>query len=69
MNKCLNGCFLRRRFLLLLLGSFVQRLHKRSKQALNRSSEFKGVIVQIVCDVEIQFEFAWALANITSGTT
>ena len=35
----------------------------------NRSREFKVVIVQIVCIVEIQSESAWALTNITSGTT
>ena len=46
-----------------------KKINKSSKLALNRSSEFKGVIVQIVCDAEIQIEFAWALANITSGTT
>ena len=34
--------------------------------ASNRSPEFKDVIVQIVCVVEIQFESAWALTNITS---
>ena len=28
--------------------------------ALNRSPEFKSVIVQIICIVEIQFESAWA---------
>ena len=37
--------------------------------ALNLSPEFKGVIVQIVCVVEIQSESAWALTNITSGNT
>ena len=37
--------------------------------ALNRSPEFKGVIVQIVCVVEIQFESALDLTNITSGNT
>ena len=37
--------------------------------ALNRSPEFKGVIVQIVCVVEIQFESAWLLTSITFGTT
>ena len=36
---------------------------------LTRSSEFKGVIVQIVCVVEIQTESAWALTNKTSGNT
>ena len=35
--------------------------------ALNRSPEFKVVIVQIVCVVEVQSESAWALTNITSG--
>ena len=34
---------------------------------LNRSLEFKVVIVQIVYVVEIQSESAWALTNITSG--
>ena len=37
--------------------------------ALNRSPEFKVVIVQIVCVVEIQSESAWALTNIISGNT
>ena len=37
--------------------------------ALDRSPEFKFVIVQIVCVVEIQSESAWALTNITSGNT
>ena len=37
--------------------------------ALNRSAELKGVIVQFICVVEIQIESAWALTNITSGTT
>ena len=37
--------------------------------ALGRSHEFKVVIVQIVCVVEIQSESAWALTNITSGNT
>ena len=32
--------------------------------ALNRSPEFKGVIVQIVCVVEIPFESAWAVTNL-----
>ena len=34
--------------------------------ALNRSPEFQGVIVQIVCVIEIQFESACILTNITS---
>ena len=37
--------------------------------ALNCSPEFKGVNVQIVYVVEIQFENAWALNNIKLGTT
>ena len=37
--------------------------------ALNHSPEFKGVIVQTECVIEIQSESAWALANITLGTT
>ena len=37
--------------------------------ALNRPPESKVVIVQIVCIVEIQSEFAWALTNITSGNS
>ena len=37
--------------------------------ALNRSTEFKGVIVPIVCVVEIQSESASPLTNITSGNT
>ena len=31
--------------------------------ALNRSPVFKGVSVQIVCVVEIQFESAWAILD------
>ena len=37
--------------------------------ALHRSPEFKAVIVQIVCVVEIQSESAWALTYITLGKT
>ena len=33
--------------------------------ALNRSSELNGVIVHILCVVEIQFESAWAIINVT----
>ena len=36
--------------------------------ALDRSPEFKGVIVQIACAIEIQFESA-ALTSIVSETT
>ena len=36
--------------------------------ALNRSPEFKGVIVQIVCAIEIEFESALALNSIALGT-
>ena len=43
--------------------------NKRAKMALIRSPQFKVVIVQIVCVVEIQSESAWALTNITSGNT
>ena len=37
--------------------------------AQNRSPEFKVVIVQIACVVEIQSECAWVLTNISSGNT
>ena len=37
--------------------------------AIDRSLEFKVVIVQTVCIVESQSESAWALTNITSGNT
>ena len=37
--------------------------------ALNCSPEFKIVIVQIVCVVEIQSESVWDLTNITLGNT
>ena len=37
--------------------------------ALDRSPEFKVVIVLIACVVEIESESAWALTNITSGNT
>ena len=37
--------------------------------ALDRSPEFKIVIVQIVCVVHTQSDTAWALTNITSGNT
>ena len=37
--------------------------------ALNHSPEFKSVIVQILCVVEIQPESAWGLTNIISGNT
>ena len=36
---------------------------------LDRSPEFKVVIVHIVCVVEIQSKYARALTNITSGNT
>ena len=38
---------------------------ERAKMALNRSSELNGVIVHILCVVEIQFESAWAIINVT----
>ena len=41
--------------------------NKRAKIALNRSIAFKGVIVQIVCIVEIRSESALALIKITLG--
>ena len=31
-------------------------INDRAKMALNRSLEFIGVIIQIVCSIEIQFE-------------
>ena len=37
--------------------------------SLNRSPGFQGVIVQIVCVVEIKFESACAVTNTTLGTT
>ena len=37
--------------------------------ALNRSPEFMGVTVQMVCVVEIHFESILALTNITSRPT
>ena len=37
--------------------------------ALDHSPEFKVVIVQVVCVVEIKSESAWALTNIISGNT
>ena len=40
-----------------------------AKMTVNCSPEVKGVIVQIVFVVEIQFESAWALTNITSENT
>ena len=43
--------------------------NKRAKMALSRSPEFMGVIVQIVCALEIQFKSALVLTNIASGTT
>ena len=42
---------------------------QRATRALNRSSEFKDVIVQIVCVVEIQFESAWALTSKIADNT
>ena len=36
--------------------------------ALNHSSEFNDIVVQIVCVVETQFESAWASITVTSGT-
>ena len=43
--------------------------YKMAKMALSRSPEFMGVIVQIVCALEIQFKSALVLTNIASGTT
>ena len=37
--------------------------------ALNRSPEFKSVIVPILCVVEIQSASAWALTHIILGNT
>ena len=37
--------------------------------ALSCLPEFMGVIVQIVCALEIQFKSAVALTNIASGST
>ena len=37
--------------------------------ALNHSPEFRSIIVQIVCVVEIQFESSWTLTNTTLSTT
>ena len=48
---------------------FVSKKNKGAKMALNHLPELKGVIVQIVCVVEIQCVYAWALTNITSGTS
>lgn len=50
------------------IGSVVA-IYKGVKMALKSSPEFMGVFVQIACVVEIQFEPARALKNITSGTT
>ena len=36
----------------------VHERNKRAQMALNRSPEFKNVIVRIVCATEIQFELA-----------
>ena len=46
-----------------------QKRDLKYNMALNRLPEFKGVIVQIVCVVEIQSESARALINITSINT
>ena len=54
---------------LLSISKTLMRSNKGAKMALNRSPEFKGVAVQIVCVVEIQFESAWALTNVTSDNT
>ena len=35
---------------------------------LNHSTEFKGIIVQIVCVAEIQFESVWPKTSTNSST-
>ena len=49
--------------------NILTKFNKWAKRALNRSPEFKGVIVRIVYVVEIEFESAWVLTNITFGNT
>ena len=44
-------------------------LKQEGQDGPKSSPEFKAVIVQIVCVVEIQSESAWTLTNITSGNT
>ena len=52
-----------------MVNHVIYKYNKRAKMALSRSPEFMGVIVQIVCALEIQFKSALALTNIASGTT
>ena len=48
-------------------GAKLPKENKRAKMAQNRSTESKGVFVQIVCVVEIQFESASGLEKLTNA--